>query len=228
MRLTRREALAAAGSVTLAGCGNIVASNDDGEVTVPDGPVATAPVPSSPGDHEYATMGDADAVATYVGNWKCPFCAQFATEGFGDLVEEFVAPGDVAVRYRSLAITADGSYFLGEDAARAARFGLAVWAVDPQNYWRFHETVMANQPPEDESWATVDRLAEFATAAGVADVDAVRSQVTSGAHRSVVERTGTYADERGVRGTPAFVVDGETYNPLTDTDALRDALSSLA
>lgn len=230
---TRRGFLAATGgtAVALAGC---VDGGDEGIGTVgsptppPDSPVTTAPIPDDPGSFDYATMGTGDGpTVTYFGNWKCPFCAEFSRGFLGDIVTDYVEPGTLDLRYRALSYFGDRP-FLGPDAPRAARAGLAVWNVDPEAYWPYHELVMANQPPESQEWATVDRLAAYAEAAGVSDVDTVRSETEADTYESLVSDTSDAASEAGVESTPSLVIGDSTINPLGDESRVRSLLDQFA
>lgn len=239
---TRRALLAAAGTaaaVGLAGCTGLGGDGSDGNGgsdggSTPSGPVVTAPVPDAPEAHTYARMdAGAETTVTYVGNWKCPFCAEFSNGSdrvlsLGEIVSDYVVPGDIALEYRALCYTGDGEPFLGPDAPRGGRAGLAVWSVDPSSYWRFHERVMANQPPEGEQWATRPRLVEFAREAGVNDPDAVGSAIADGSYESEVRTNTEFAASAGVGGTPNLVVGDSAYSPFNDQGALRDALDTLS
>ena len=225
MRTSRRRLLAAGGAVALGGC-----LGGNGQTSTPantNGPVADAPVPDDPSSLPYATMGNPDRpVVTYYGNWKCPYCAQFSTGFLGDIVSDYVEPGDIALRFRALAYI-QGEPFLGSDAPRAARAGLAVWNVDPDTYWPFHEYVFANQPPERESWATTDKLVSFAKQAGVDDVEQVRTALDNGRYESAVRESTQAAANAGVSGTPMLVIDGETVNPLGKPERTRSLIEAL-
>lgn len=239
---TRRRFLAAAGLAGvsgLAGCSSLGGpSGSDGGGsgvgTPPPGAVSGAPIPDDPPSFDYATAGTGDApVVTYVGNWKCPFCAGFSTGesdepvlALGTILSEYVEPGDVSLRYRGLAYGSNGEPFLGPDAPRATRAGLAVWTVDPESYWNYHEHVMANQPPESETWATTDRLVRFAEQAGVASVEEVRSAIEDGQFEERVAATTEAAADAGVGGTPALVIDGDVHSPF-EPQKTRDALDAL-
>ncbi|WP_254823071.1 DsbA family protein [Haloglomus halophilum] len=241
---TRRTFLAAAGTTAaagLTGCTELGGGDGDdggdggdgdggsGNQGTPNGPVATAPVPDDPGATTYARMdAGASTTITYLGNWKCPFCAEFSTGSdrvlsLGTIVSDYVAPGDLALEYRALSYTGDGEPFLGPDAPRAARAGLAVWNVDPDNYWRYHEHVMANQPAESKRWATKSKLVEFAREAGVSDPEAVGTAIGGGEYESEVRANTEFAANSGVEGTPAVVVGDASYSPF-EPDSLRSAL----
>lgn len=223
---TRRGLLGAMGTAVggaVAGC--LGGGGPDLPETTPTGPVASAPVPDSLDDHTYAAMGqdEAPVEVVYLGSWKCPFCADFSTGLLGDIVTDYVEPGDLRLRYRSLAYI-DGEPFLGPDAPRAARAGLAVWNVDPSRYWRFHEYVMVNQPSEGKQWASAGTLTTMAERAGVGNPDAVRSAIENGDYQSTVERTSQRAASLGLRATPALVVGDSATNPVADAERTRTLL----
>jgi protein-disulfide isomerase len=235
---TRRALLTAAGAGTtaaLAGCTSILGGGDGGggggDPAETGGPVADAPLPDE--SSTYARMGTGGPVVTYYGNWKCPFCAEFSTGsdrvfGLGDVVTEYVTPGDLTLEHRSVAYLGDDT-FLGPDAPRAARAGLSVWNRAPDTYWAYHEHVMANQPPESQEWATADRLVEFANAVEMAQPGGLREDLDSGAYDSEVRANtepflNAFGDERA--GTPAVVVEGTPYSPF-EPEQFRGALDSL-
>jgi protein-disulfide isomerase len=234
---TRRGFLAGAGLAgisALAGCSSLGGGGGSDVGTPPPGTVSGAPVPDEPSSYDYATAGSGEApVVTYFGNWKCPFCADFSTGEadrpvlpLGTIVADYVESGHCSLRYRGLAYGSNGEPFLGPDAPRATRAGLAVWSVDPGTYWNYHEHVMANQPPESETWATTDRLVGFARDAGVGPVEEVRSAVEDGRFGDSVAATTEAAASAGVGGTPTLVVDGRTYSPF-EPERTREALDAL-
>jgi len=193
-----------------------------------DGTVASVPIPNDPSTSTYARAGSADrSIVTYYGNWKCPYCADFSTGFLGDIVTDYVKTGEISLRFRSLAYI-DGKPFLGSDAPRAARVGLAVWDVEPETYWPYHEYVFANQPPESETWATTDKLVSFAEEAGMTETGQLRTKIQGKAYESPIRETSQAAANAGVSGTPALVIDGETVNPLGDEQRTRTLIEQLA
>lgn len=224
--ITRRQLLATTGILALSGC--LGDGNEGSATTSTDGAVANAPLPSDPTPFTYATMGSANRpTVTYYGNWKCPYCAQFSTGFLADIVSDYVKPDDISLRFRSLAYI-DGEPFLGRDAPRAARTGLAVWNVNPETYWRYHEYVFANQPPESETWATTNKLVSFAEEAGVAETEQLRTKIQEQAYESPIRETSQAAADVGVSGTPALVIEGETVNPLSEEQRTRTLIEQLA
>ncbi|MFC4451980.1 DsbA family protein [Halorussus aquaticus] len=224
--LTRRRFLATSGVLALSGC--LGGETNEPPNTDLDGAVANAPVPDDPASSTYARAGSAaQPTVTYYGNWKCPYCADFSTGFLGDIVTDYVEPGDISLRFRSLAYI-DGEPFLGPDAPRAAQAGLGVWNVATETYWRYHEYVFANQPPESETWATTNKLVSFAEEAGVTETEQLRTKIQEQAYESPIRGTSQAAAGAGVSGTPALVIDGETVNPLSDEQRTRTLIERLA
>lgn len=223
-RRTILSTLGTSGLIALAGClGGSQPSTDS---------VEGAPIPENPADRTYPEMGTDGPRITYYGNWKCPVCAEFSIGSdrvlsLGTLVEDYVNPGSLRIRYRAMAYTSSGDPFLGPDAIRAARAGLAVWNVDPARFWPYYEEIMRNQPPENEHWATTDRLLSFAEDADVDSINEVRDLLEGDAYHDAVSATTEAAQQVGVDGTPLLVVDGVVHSPF-DTTRTRDALDAIA
>ena len=159
----------------------------------------------------------------YYGSWKCPYCAQFSTGLLEDILTDYVEPGKIDLEFRALAYIG-GEPFLGPDAPRAARAGLAVWNVDPDTYWKYHEYIFANQPPDNKQWATPEQLVMFAKTAGVDSTQKVRQKIDANAYNSAITNASEAAAGAGVSGTPTLVVGGETVNPLNETDRAQSLI----
>lgn len=228
--LRRRTVLLAGGAAIVGGAAAVGTSlikggeggdtsNNGNQGTEPD---VTAPVPPSPDDHRYAVAGtaDADVTVTYFGSWKCPYCARFGTDFLPTLVTDYVDPGKITLEYRNLTYL-NGKPFQGPDAPAAARAGLAVWNNTPKSYWAYHESVMANQPPESKQWATADRLTSFAQTAGVPDPSVVRTAIQETKYDDALRATSTAATEAGVQGTPILLVDGTRVSPFKKDQTRR-------
>lgn len=182
--------------------------------------VSDAPIPSEVSDLRYPTLGTADATLTLYGSWKCPYTREFVGRQLGTLVDEFVRPGDVSLRYRSVAYR-DGEPFLGPDAPRAAQAGLAVWDVSPDSFWSYFAYVFENQPQERFEWATTDALVRVAERAGAKGLDRIRRATRTGAYATSVRRTVTRADELGISTVPRVAYDGSVTAPTVDPETTR-------
>ena len=235
--LTRRQLLLAGGVTAAAGVtiGETVLTDETGSPTSDgsnnssgeNGVVATAPVPASPNEFQYARLGTAGAevTVTYFGSWKCPYCAQFSTGMLSQLVTDYVEPGDITLEFRDLAYIG-GEPFLGPDAPAAGQAGLAVWNDEPASYWTFHEYIFKNQPPESEQWATADRLVELARSAGVSATEEIRTAIQENQYEDALRATGRAASDNGVDSTPTLLVDGTTVAPLGNEERTRRLIES--
>jgi len=182
----------------------------------------SVPLPETPDAHRYAVMGDPDTspTATVYGNWKCPYTASFVVDQLPVLVDRFTRPGDVAIEFRSLAYL-DGDPFLGEDAPRASRAGLAVWNVAPESYWSYLGTVFANQPPERQTWAEVELLERLASEAGVDRVGAVSQLFTTDRFGPALQETVQRAKRRAIDTVPRVVTEERVTAPTVDFDSTK-------
>ena len=183
-------------------------------VTVPDG-------------EQYPTMGTAGETVTLYGNWKCPYTREFVRGQLPGLVEDFVRPGDVSLQFRSVAYRS-GDPFLGADAPRSTRAGLAVWETDPEAFWTYFTYVFANQPQERYQWGTPELLTRFAGTAGVDDPGAVRTAATGAAYESRLRQTVESATRRDIWSVPRVASDGQVTAPTRDAASTREQLERAA
>lgn len=197
-------------------------SIEDVTIEAPAESFSSVPTPTE--ETTYATMGSDDvATATLFGNWKCPYTRDFVLEQLPEIVDEYVRPGDLRIKFRSLAYLGNEP-FLGPDAPRAARAGLAIWESDPDAFWRYFMYVFENQPHERHAWAQPELLVRFAEAADVADPGGIRRAITGGEFSDPVEQTVEAAVEAGIGTVPRIEVDGEVTAPTVNPERTRAQL----
>lgn len=194
-------------------------------VTIDSPDVSLSDVPLPEEDTRYARMGgpDADAVATIYGNWKCPYTRDFVLTQLPEVVDSFVTSGQLQLEFRSLAYQ-DDEPFLGPDAPRSSRGGLAVWDVDPESYWSYFAYVFSNQPQERREWGQPSLLRRFAEESGVDQPDRIEGAVTSDAYADPVQATVQAALDAGVGSVPRIVTDQDVTAPTID---FEETLSQL-
>jgi len=192
------------GAAAIAGGGAVLASGPGG------GLLGRSANPVD--DYEYARIGSEDATATitYFGSYNCPHCASFNAGLFGELVTEYVDPGDLAITYRNLSYF-NGQTFLGSDAPNPGHAGLAVYNNEPDVYLDYHDRIFERQSSVNR-W-TADRLADLADEVGVSDPDIVRTAVQERRYIEALEATDQAAQDAGVEGTPALLIDGTVITP---------------
>lgn len=172
-----------------------------------------------------AAIGSPDAPVTLVeyADLQCPFCAQWATDAFPDLVEEYVRPGRLRIEFRGLA-------FIGPDSEKALRAVLA--AGEDARLWHVAELLFQNQGGENSGWVSDELLDAVGTSAGL-DVGAWRDRFDADAVNQAIEADAEAANAAGIRSTPSFQLGktGETLERVEveslDIDGLRPSIDAL-
>ena len=157
-------------------------------------------------------LGDRNAKATIVefGDLQCPVCQRFSTRVAPRLIAGVVRKGIANYELRQYTIIGPQSI----DAARAA------YAAGEQGrYWNFVALFYLNQGAENSGYVTDDFLTAIAKGAGVAQIAKWNADRHSSKWDPVLAGTQTEARQRGLRGTPSFLVKGrrrtETYRGVT-------------
>jgi protein-disulfide isomerase len=184
-------------SVVLAGGG------DDTTTTTGGGDVAAlfAGIPQ-----QGAVLGKKSARVTLIQfeDLQCPICRAYQEDGFKGILEEYVGPGKVKLRFAGLA-------FLGQDSEKALSYVLA--AGKQGKLWQYAAALYANQGDENSGWVTDDLLERLAGDVGL-DWQQLQDDAASSAVRQQAEAMAAEAAQRGVPGTPTFFVqvgNGQPY-----------------
>lgn len=167
-------------------------------------------------------IGAPDAPVTLVefADLQCPFCAQWATDAFPDLVEEYVSPGKLRIEFRGL-------MFIGPDSEKALRAALS--AGEQDRLWQTVELLYQNQGGENTGWVSDELLDAVATSA-MLDADAWRDGFDAASVDQGIEDAAAEATTAGINSTPSFLV-GQAGGTLErvevqslDAEALRPAI----
>jgi protein-disulfide isomerase len=181
-------------------------SDDDEGVSVqvqapPAGQPAPAPAPQPTPELVPATVDDdpawgpEDAAVTVIefSDFQCAFCARFYAETLPQLNENY---GDrIRFVFRDFPLTSIHPF-----AVKAAE--AAECADDQEAFWEYHDLLFENQSALD-----VDSLKGYAADAGL-DTEAFDECLDSGKYTSEVANDLQDGVAAGVRGTPAFFVNG--------------------
>jgi len=184
-------------------------------------PTPTTPTsPSSLLDgipQERAVLGAEDATVTLIQfeDLQCPICKRYQEEGFPGIVEEYVRPGKVKIRFVGLA-------FIGPDSEKALLYTLA--AGEQGKLWQFADGLYANQGKENSGWVTDELLQELA---GEFDLDweKLKTDADGAVTLQQANSMATEAEQRGVPGTPWFYVqvgDGQPYEVRPGSFAIEE------
>jgi protein-disulfide isomerase len=219
--------VAVAASVLAAGLIAASAFSGGGETTSPPQQAVTADRALLAGiPQRGATLGRPDAPVTLVefADLQCPYCAQWSSVAFDDIVEEYVRPGKVRLVFGGLA-------FLGPDSERGLRFAFA--AGRQGRLWDVVHRLYANQGAENGGWLNDDMLRDVGGGVSSLQVEQAFADAASPAVEHEIAAAQEQATKLGIQGTPSFAAGrtGGTLRPIPiaslDADALRPALDSL-
>ena len=140
---------------------------------------------------------DGAPVVTEFVDLQCPFCAEFSTNAFNDVVEQHVRPGDVLYELRVIS-------FLGEDSGVAAEMAAA--AALQNRLYEFTETFYLNQGEENSGYVTEEFLTEIAEKTPGLDAEQALADRSSPEAQELVAENEARATELGVNSTPTFLL----------------------
>jgi protein-disulfide isomerase len=175
-----------------------------------------------------AVLGSPKAKVTMIQfeDLQCPVCRRYQAEGFPSVVEGYVRPGKVKVRFVGMA-------FIGPDSEKALLYTLA--AGEQGKLWQFQDALYANQGEENSGWVT-DALLEKVAKGLDLDWEKLKKDadgpVTLQQANSMVDE----ANQKQIQGTPTFYIQvgdaapyqvtPSSFSPAEFASILDDALSS--
>lgn len=180
-------------------------------------PVAIAPIEIS----QDKSIGSADAPVNVVeyGDYQCPACGRFAETVKPQIVEEFVNSGRVRFVFRSF-------QFIGEESQWAAE--AAECANEQGKFWEYYDKLYSSQAGENVGAFKKENLEGFAAKLGL-QTEQFNQCLTSGKYTEKVKSETLEAQNLGLHGTPAllvngiFVEDGSQYDILSQS--IKEVLS---
>jgi protein-disulfide isomerase len=172
-------------------------------------------------------LGDPAATVTLLQyeDIQCPNCQSYMAGTFPELVDQYVRDGRVKIDLRGVA-------FLGDDSVQALRAVLA--AAKQDKGWQLLDLLYQNQGEENSGWVTDVLIEDLASQIDGLDVDRMLTDADSEQVTAELDALAKEANERGVQGTPWFMVrqgDGAPqavaptpYDPALIAPALDAAL----
>lgn len=148
------------------------------------------------------TLGDEDAPVTMIeySDFLCPYCGQFAREVEPQLVEQYVKDGTLKIEWRDFP-------YMGQKSVNAAL--AAREAQEQGKFWEYHDALYESQESVNSGTFSDDNLLRIAEEVGL-DAEEVERSLTSSEHQEAVGTDFEEGQQRGVTGTPTFVINGET------------------
>lgn len=132
------------------------------------------------------------------GDYQCFFCNKFFHETEVDIMKNYVETGKVKIIFKDFTI-------IGPDSVNAAQ--ATHCANDQGKYWAYHDELYNNWGGENNGWASVENLKQFAIDLEL-DSEKFDQCLDSKKYDSYVSASGTDARTLGLTGTPGFFVIG--------------------
>lgn len=180
-------------------------------------------------ERTYPTMGTSDdnPDLTVYGNPKCPYTRDFVLNHLSEVVEEYVEPGELNVRFRALVYEPDPSnsshgssrYYISDSDPDIARSAYGVWNWEDENYWGYLYDLFADLPSGN---VTPNELLERMRDSGVRNWGKIRYEVKDDEYQDYLERTRRAAADVGVSWTPTAEMGGDLTSPHHSTSGLFD------
>lgn len=170
-------------------------------------------IPSEPTDEGDPALGTPDAPVTIVeySDYQCPHCATFSQNTLPEIVKSYVTAGKVRYIHKDAAI-------LGEESQWAAQ--AAHCAADQGHFWEYAESLFQKQRGRNEGAFSRDNLKKFAADLGL-DTTVFNQCLDQNKYsQKVVEETQT-AKQRGLQGTPSFLVNDEFFEGAFSFDQMK-------
>jgi protein-disulfide isomerase len=166
-------------------------------------------------------LGDPDApvVMVEIADLQCPFCAEAGRQALPRIIEDYVRPGRVQLRFVNLA-------FLGEDSSRMARTVQAAGLQD--KLWDAVDLMYRNQGEENSGYATDEWLRGILGAIEGLDVDRVMADRDDPRVERALQDDEALAGREGVDSTPTFLAGPslEDLEPLPAPSLSADELAT--
>lgn len=125
-------------------------------------------------------------------------------------MQKYVESGTLRMEWRDFP-------YLGQDSVSAAVAARA--AQEQGKFWEYHDLLYHNQPggfPEE-------KLVELAREAGL-DEKRFRADLASGEYEQVVAQDFREGQQRGISGTPTFVINGHVLAGMQPVEVFERAI----
>lgn len=155
-------------------------------------------------------LGPESAKVTIVeySDFQCPFCGK-AAPTMKQILEKY--PNDVRIVYKHFPLPIHTN---SKKAAEAAEC-----AAEQGRFWEYHDTLFANQ-----NALYTNMLKDYAKQIGL-NTTQFNVCFDSGAMRNRVEQDKKEGESLGVRGTPAFFVNGKMISGAQPISVFEDAIN---
>jgi protein-disulfide isomerase len=161
-----------------------------------------------------AVRGNKDAKVTIVefSDFECPFCGKYFRETFPQVKSDYIDTGKVAYVFRHFPLS------FHQNARPAALASECVKALGSDEvFWKYHDTLYANQTS-----LTTENLKKFASDLGLD----IGTCLDTAKYASEVDKDFQDGQKYGVKGTPAFFINGTLLSGAQPFSAFQAAIDA--
>ncbi len=156
------------------------------------------------------TMGDPNAPVTIevYEDFQCPACKSFTEQIEPQVVDAYVATGEVYYIFRHFPFLDDNVPRNESDQAANA----SMCASDENRFWDYHDMLFANWNGENQGAFSNNLLVAFAEALDL-DMPEFNQCFNANLHRDEIDTDLLSGRDIGVTGTPSVLVNGRIISP---------------
>lgn len=164
---------------------------------------------------------DAPVTIQVFSDFQCPYCGIYAREQERQLIDDYVATGQVKFEYRHY-IVVDGNVG-GSESRMAAE--ASECASEQGEFWNYHNFVFGNQNGEGKGAYSERRLKAFAEQMGL-DTEAFNSCFDTRRYAQDVLTDERLGRSLGINSTPTILVNGKVINNPLDYNEIKQAIAA--
>jgi len=164
-----------------------------------------------------AVKGNADAPVTIVefSDYECPFCARYVNDSYSQIKTNYIDTGKVKYVFRDLPLS------FHKQALPAAL--AAECAGDQDKYYDMHDKIFASNSELSSASDVNALLTDWAVEIGL-DKGEFESCLVNATHKDEVQKDQLAATKLGIRGTPAFIINGIQISGAQPYAVFEDAI----
>jgi len=170
-------------------------------------------------------LGDPNAPVTVevFEDFQCPACRAFTEQIEPQIVDTYVATGEVYYIFRHFPFIDDRAPRNESDQAASA----SMCAADENRFWDYHDMLFANWNGENQGAFNDKRLVAFAEAIGL-DMAAFNACFEANSHEEEIKSDEQMGRDSGVTGTPSVMVNGRIISPgfVPSFQEISDAIAA--
>lgn len=168
-------------------------------------------------------LGDPNAPITIIefADFECPGCGQFALIQEPDLRERVIKPGLANFRFFDFPLTSIHQNTLAAHLAASC-------ANEQNKFWEFHDMLFQGQY-DWNTQATTNPRKIFDGYVKALGMDAAAFNDCFNSQRTLpqIQANADAGNERGVGGTPTFIINNTMYNAILTADDIKHIVDSL-